>query len=392
MDHPSYSVAHSSTRSSDLILENRLRPKNKARSNSTLQDEENPNHKVDDPSFIPRSITGGKNYSKKRKLSISTNSCSLADRRHTSMRQQSDQILAFVGENIAASPTTVYRRREEARLLSLKECESKINESEFLQLHYDGRKINGMNRYVFVVQFYCKDSSKEVDRVVGVKSHLSKTSVNNEAVFHTIIDEVCGRMLGKIYSVMSDTCRMNTGKRTEINKRLRDYLDDNFEHDIHSLECMFHINQIYLSHVIDEVESKSNGPNASGEGALLNKIKSIRKGSPQTLIAREVLDVPISPIAKLHLRSKINRFSEQKSMGNITDGDFRSDQMCLLVLPCQLFMDIPTNLKSLLWYKQEDISHSCWLTTANGYLRLLLFHSFDLDDWRRKNFQGLCRL
>ena len=121
------------------------------------------------------------------------------------------------------------------------------------------------------VQFYCKDSSKKVDKVVGVKSNLSKTSVNSETVFHTIIVEVCGGMLGKIYSGMSDTCRMNTGKKTGINKRLRDYLDDNFEHDIHSLECMFHINEIYLSHVIDEVEGKSKGPNALEEGALSNK-------------------------------------------------------------------------------------------------------------------------
>ena len=118
----SYSVAHSSTRLSDPILENRLRPKNKAASNSTLHDEENPNHKVDDPSFMPRSITGGKNYTKKRKPSISTNSCCLADRRHISIRQQSDQILALVGESIAASPTTVYRRREEARSMNQSFC------------------------------------------------------------------------------------------------------------------------------------------------------------------------------------------------------------------------------------------------------------------------------
>ena len=120
---------------------------------------------------MPRSITGGKNYIKKRKPSISTNSCFLAYRRHsrhTSIRQQSDQILAFVAESIiAASPTSVYRRRE----------------------------INGMDRYVFVVQFDCKDSSKKVDKVVGVKSYLS-----------IIIVEVCGEMLGKIHSVMSDTC------------------------------------------------------------------------------------------------------------------------------------------------------------------------------------------
>ena len=41
-------------------------------------------------------------------------------------------------------------------------------------------------------------------------------------------------------------------------------------------------------------------------------------------------------------------------------------------------MDIPANLKSLLWYEQEEISHYRWLTTVNGYLRMLLFHSSDL--------------
>ena len=95
------------------------------------------------------------------------------------------------------------------------------------------------------------------------------------------------------------------GEKTGINKRLRDYLDDNFEHDIHSLQCMFHINEIYLSHVIDEVEGKSKGPNALKEGALLNKIKAITKGSPQTLIAREVLDVPITPISYFVLGLKV---------------------------------------------------------------------------------------
>ena len=96
------------------------------------------------------------------------------------------------------------------------------------------------------------------------------------------------------------------------------------------------------------------------------------------MIDREVPDVRITPIAKLHLQNKLCWFSEQKSMRNSADAGFRSDQMCLLVLSCQLFMDIPANLKSLLWYKQEDISHFRWLTTANDYLQMLLFHSSDL--------------
>ena len=135
------------------------------------------------------------------------------------------------------------------------------------------------------------------------------------------------------------------------------------------------MNETYVPHVIDEVEGKSKGPNTLVKGALLNKIKSITSGSPENLIDREAPDVCITPIAKLHLQNKHCWFSEQKSMRNSADASFRSDQMCLLVLPCQLFMDMPANLKSLLWYKQEEISHSRWLTTANGYLRMLLFHS-----------------
>ena len=52
-------------------------------------------------------------------------------------------------------------------------------------------------------------------------------------------------------------------------------------------------------------------------------------------------------------------------------------------------MDIPANLKSLLWYEQEEISHCRWLTTANGYLRMLLFHSSDLTTVEKKKLARL---
>ena len=169
-----------------------------------------------------------------------------------------------------------------------------------------------MEKYVFMVQFYSKLTRKKVEKVVGVKSYLPETSVNSEAVFHTIVNETCGGILSKIYSVMSDTCRVNAGQKTGINKRLQDYIAENFKHDIHSLECMFHINEIYLSHVIDGVEGIIKGPNTLVEGALLNKIKSITSGSPETLIDREALDVRITPIAKLHLQNKLLVFWTKK--------------------------------------------------------------------------------
>ena len=41
-----------------------------------------------------------------------------------------------------------------------------------------------------------------------------------------------------------------------------------------------HVNETYLSHVIDKVEGKSKGPNTLVECAPSHKIKSITSGSP----------------------------------------------------------------------------------------------------------------
>ena len=52
-------------------------------------------------------------------------------------------------------------------------------------------------------------------------------------------------------------------------------------------------------------------------------------------------------------------------------------------------MDVPDNLKYLLEYSQEEISHSRWITTASGYLRLLIFGlgSFGVDQKNKKLFK-----
>ena len=47
--------------------------------------------------------------------------------------------------------------------------------------------------------------------------------------------------------------------------------------------------------------------------------------------------------------------------------------MCLLALVAYLVMDVPENLKPLLFYLQETISHARWLTTASGYLQMFIF-------------------
>ena len=135
---------------------------------------------------------------------------------------------------------------------------------------------------------------------------------------------------------------------------------------------MFYVNEIYFSHVKTAIEGKTKEPGAMQDGALLNNIKTIQKPSINDITPRSELNIPITKMAQLHIKAKVQWFSEQKSKG-IDDSSFRSDQMCLLALACYIVMDVPDNLKHLLEYKQEEISHARWITTANGYLRAVIF-------------------
>ena len=81
--------------------------------------------------------------------------------------------------------------------------------------------------------------------------------------------------------------------------------------------------------------------------------------------------VPVTKMASLHLRKKIEWFSDEKEQRN--DHSFRNDDMCLLALPHYILMKVPNNMKPLLAYKQEVSCHARWITTASAYLRLLIF-------------------
>ena len=154
---------------------------------------------------------------------------------------------------------------------------------------------------------------------------------------------------------------------------------------------MFHVNEIYFSHVILPIEEKTKGPGAMQDGALLNCIKSINKPDINNILPRQSIPVPITNIASLQLKAKVEGFSEQKAKG-FQDGSFRNEYLCLLVLASYLVWDVPDNLKYLLEYRQEEISHSRWITTASGYLRLLIFGlgNFGMD--QKKIVQKLPRI
>ena len=67
--------------------------------------------KVED--YQSKDVTGSKKYMIRKSFDITTESCILADRRMTLVRQQSDSILAVVDKgNVAALPAAIYHAKE----------------------------------------------------------------------------------------------------------------------------------------------------------------------------------------------------------------------------------------------------------------------------------------
>ena len=92
-------------------------------------------------------------------------------------------------------------------------------------------------------------------------------------------------------------------------------------------------------------------------GAILDMMKNADKPCVVTLITFEQLQVPVSRMATLHLKAKLEWFSKKKSEG-ITNHSFCNNQMCMLVLACYIVAEVPDNLKSLSFYKLKRICHS----------------------------------
>ena len=266
----------------------------------------------------------------------------------------------------------MYRKRKQCRLEALEKCQEELEQAKAIQLSYDGKIINKMDRYVLLGQYVAEKQKYEKD--VAVKTFEKGMSVNAESVYDAISGNMSGNVLKKVYSVMSDTTALNTGKISGVNKRLTEFYKFHHRRNIHSLECLFHVNEIYLTHVIAKIEGKKKGPGAMQEGALMKYFTHIQKPDMSRKLA-----VPIIRMASLHLRKKMEWFSNEKEKRN-NDHSFRTDHLCLLALSSYLLMDVPENMKSLLAYKQEATCHTRWITTASGYLRLLIFDVCHLDD------------
>ena len=110
---------------------------------------------------------------------------------------------------------------------------------------------------------------KKCEKVIAVKAFEKGRSVTAESVFTAIAEHVDQSILDKIYSVISDTRALNTGKMFDVNKRLADFYKLHHDRNIHSLECLFHVNEIYFTHAIAKIEGKKKAPGTMEDGSLM---------------------------------------------------------------------------------------------------------------------------
>ena len=245
-----------------------------------------------------------------------------------SIRQQSELQRSTDGKYSTASPATVFRKREQFRLEALKKCEKELGRAAAIQLCYDGKIINKMNRYILLGQYV--DKEKKCDKVIAVKTFEKGRLVTAESIFTAITEHVNQSILDKIYSVMSDTTALNTGKMSGANKWLADFYKLHHDRNIYSRECLFHVNEIYFTHAIAKIEGQKKRPGTMKDGSLMKYFGHIRKPDLSKLVDREKLVVPVTQMASLHLRKKIEWFSDEKEQKN--DHSFRNDYMCLLAI------------------------------------------------------------
>ena len=128
----------------------------------------------------------------------------------------------------------------------LKKCEKELDRAAAIQLCYDGKIINKMNRYTCILLGQFVDKEKKCEKVIVVETFQKGRSVTAESVF----------ILDKVYSVMPGTTALNTGKMAGVNERLADFYRLHHDRNIHSLECLFNVNEIYFTHAIAKIKGK----------------------------------------------------------------------------------------------------------------------------------------
>ena len=324
--------------------------------------------------------------SRKRHVSsvVSPDVAVISAKKHTSVRAVS-ALLNVAAKNLGEPEakrhySNVYRNQIKSRFKFLEEDRTKLRNAVFHQLCFDGKKLFDRERLAIISNF--------IDGTIftALKTFRKTERVTGENCFNSIKQLVEEEIYQNIICLMSDTTALNTGSKQGICTRLSNDINKNFGHDVMVLECLYHTNELYLKEVIKAFDGDTASPETLEEGAVFNLIHKIEKFD---LKEANLKNCSIKPSEKSS--QILSNFLEYAASQKSSKKSIRDDQAVLLVLSCRTFCQIPMKLKKYLYYQQESIHHARWMTVANGYLRILNFNLFNLDEDQTESLLNICQ-
>lgn len=288
----------------------------------------------------------------------------------------------------SSSKSTIHRQRLKCREEHLVKMEKALADARGpLQIMFDGKKINGRERMVVVLQYINEDGERCQD-FFRMKSFNDDDTISGECLFNAMVKELFNdSLLSKVICSMSDTTAVNTGARKGINARLRTYFKKSLGKDLHTFECLLHVNELYLTHFIKFYEGDTKAPNKMQEDSIYNLIQDLKPEDLGETNIPNFKNISVNNPASTIISKAIDLASTWKKEKKASV--FRDDHLRMLVLAAKLYRSIPENLNQYLFHRQETMSQSRWCTTASGYLRIYIFDVFDFDKHQCEKLQAI---
>ena len=288
-----------------------------------------------------------------------------ADAKNVSVRAQAQQVNGTLEAVSLSSPkvsaSKVWRIREKYRQNAAVSENKNIKVSKSIQVGFDGKVINKMDRYVFNGIY--NSNGKRKDTLIKIKTF--SRSANARMVTEQII-EMDQEILKNVKVLIADTTSINTGCNSGVFKRVKQYFIENFNRDVHVVECLMHTIELLFKHFFLTIEGPSQSAKTLKANTVYNMIGKMNIDGDKNIPKKYMLLVPNK------IESELNYYLQSNTKGNATTKEkLRDDQMCLLVWTAKAVgLLIPEELKKFLNYKQESHGLARWLTTACGYLRI----------------------
>jgi len=281
--------------------------------------------------------------------------------------------------------SSVYNHNIKTREAMMDQSLVKFRNASFHQLAFDGIKIFGRERLVALSTFL------NGSHLLGIKTFRKEESVTGAALFESVRDMLESdntQLMENLLCVMSDTTAVNTGVHRGAVPRIINYCNKNYEHDILSLECMFHCIELMLGDIINAYEGDTKSPETLDGDAVFNNIKKLSK---RDLVSAKIKSHEEITIKPSEMSQKLLSAYLDNSSSDHTKKSIRDDQACLLTLACATYRTVPEKWRKYLFYDQEIVHHARWMTKANGYLRILLFSPFNLTSDQQNVLHNVCK-